>query len=193
MKEKLEKFREIVKTNNARPDFVYRDWMFEHHLEIVHRIAMELCDIYTDADRDIVEALVWFHDFGKPLDEENERPVTRTQGPKVMSECGFAEDFIAKVLEYWELMEKKNEIDIRTTPLEVQIISTADGCSHFVGMFYPSFFGDGDSLDVTREHLSKKIEVDWNRKIVLPEAREAFQDRYERAKELIGQYPQTFI
>lgn len=193
MTESMQKFKEIVRVNNTNPDFTYHEWMFEHHLEIVHRIAMEFCDIYTNADRDIVEALVWFHDFGKSIDEVNERDVTRTKGPEVMLECGFAPDFITKVLEYWELMEQKNEIDIRTTPIETQIVSTADGCSHFVGMFYPSFFGDGDSLEVTREHLRKKIEVDWNRKIVLPEAREAFQARYENAKELFGEYPEKFI
>ena len=193
MKDRMQKFKEIVRVNNTNPSFVYHEWMFEHHLEIVHRIAMELCDIYKDADREVVEALVWFHDFGKSIDEANEREVTRTEGPKMMLECGFGPEFIAKVLEYWELMEQKNEIDIRTTPIEVQIISTADGCSHFVGMFYPSYFRDGDTIEVTKQHLKDKIEKDWNRKIVLPEAREAFADRYERAKELFSEYPNKFI
>ena len=193
MTEPIQKLKEIVRVNNTNPDFTYHEWMFEHHLEIVHRIAIELCDIYTEADREVVEALVWFHDYGKSIDEENEREVTLTKGPEVMLECGFAPDFISKVLEYWELMEQKNEIDIRTTPIEVQIISTADGCSHFVGMFYPSFFGDGHTIEVTKQHLREKIEQDWNRKIVLPDAREAFEARYLRAKELLGEYPERFI
>lgn len=133
------------------------------------------------------------HDFGKSIDEVNERDVTRTKGPEVMLECGFAPDFITKVLEYWELMEQEEDgINIRTTPIETQIVSTADGCSHFVGMFYPSFWRRGFAGSYSGA-FKKKIEVDWNRKIVLPEAREAFQARYENAKELFGEYPEKFI
>ncbi len=193
MTEPIQKFKEIVRVNNTNPDFTYHEWMFEHHLEIVHRIAIELCDIYTEADREVVEALVWFHDFGKSIDEANEYETTLREGPKAMNEIGFGEEFIQKVLEYWELMEQKNEIDIRTCPIETQIVSTADGCSHFVGMFYASYFGDGDTVEVTKQHLREKIEQDWNRKIVLPEARTAFETRYLRAKELCGEYPERFI
>ena len=154
---------------------------------------MELCDMYTDADRDIVQALVWFHDFGKPIDEKNERTVTLQEGPNTMISCGFSQEFINKVIEYWQLMEKKNEIDIANTPIEVQIVSSADGASHFTGVFYPSYFGDGDDFTTTQKHLKDKIEKDWNRKMVLPEVREAFQTRYEHAREMFGGFPDTFL
>jgi len=191
----MEKFREMVKANNAKYGFVYREWMWEAHLLVVHKIAMELCGIYPEADRELVEALVWFHDFGKPIDEENEREVTRTEGPKTMRECGFGEDFVSKVLRYWELMEQKNEIDIRTCPIEVQIISSADGCSHLVGVFYASWFRDyaGQPLVEIQKMVKEKMEKDWNRKIVLPEARQAFDQRYLHAKELFGEFPKRFI
>lgn len=193
MQENITKFRDIVKTNFSNPDFQYHKWMVRYHLEIVERIAMECCDLYPNADRDIVQALVWFHDFGKPIDEKNEREVTLREGPKAMLKCGFSQDFVNKVIEYWKLMEKKNEIDIKTTPIEVQIISSADGASHLTGVFYPSYFGDGDSFEVTQENLREKIEKDWNRKIVIPEVREAFGSRYKRALELLGEFPEKFI
>lgn len=195
MHNQLDEFKAIVRENNLKPDFIYHEWMFEHHLEIVHRIAMELCDIYTDADRDVVEALVWFHDYGKPIDEENEREVTRTQGVEVMRECGFADDFIQTVLERWELMEKKNEIDIRMTPIETQIVSSADGCSHLTGVFHATWFRDyaDKSLAEIQELVKKKIEQDWDRKIVLPEARTAFSAHYLRARELFNDFPEKFV
>lgn len=193
MQTEISKFKQIVIENNFRKDFQYHEWMVEYHLNIVERIAMELCDAYPEADRDVVQTLVWFHDFGKPIDEENEREVTRTEGPKVLAACGFPEDFIATVLERWELMEKKKEIDLRTAPIETQIVSSADGASHFTGVFYASFFGDGDDFLTTQKYLREKIEVDWNRKIVIPEARVAFQERYERAKELLGEFPDRFL
>ncbi len=193
MQENIEKFKNIVIENFLRKDFTYHEWMVEYHLKIVERIAIELCDIYKEADRDLVQALVWFHDFGKPLDEKNERAMTLSEGPKVMRECGFTEEFINKVVGYWELMEKKNEIDIRTTPIEVQIVSSSDGASHFTGVFYPSYFGDGDDFTTTQKHLKQKIEKDWNRKIVLPEVQNAFQKYYDRAIEMLGDFPERFI
>lgn len=194
MQENISKFKNIVIKNFSRKDFKYHEWMVEYHLKIVEKIAMELCDVYTDADRDVVQALVWFHDFGKPIDEENERTVTLTEGPKIMLDCGFNQDFINRVVECWQLMEKKNEIDIRTTPIETQIVSSSDGASHFTGVFYPSYFNeDGDSFTTTQNHLREKIEKDWNRKIVLPEVQKAFESRYLRVKEMLGEFPDKFI
>jgi hypothetical protein len=194
MQENITKFKNIVIENFSRKDFKYHEWMVDYHLKIVEKIVMELCDIYPDADRDIVHALVWFHDFGKPIDEENERSVTLSEGPKVMLECGFPQEFIDQVVDRWQLMEKKNEIDIRTTPIETQIVSSADGASHFTGVFYPSFFNeDGDDFATTQKHLREKIEKDWNRKIVLPEVQKVFKDRYERAKEMLGEFPEKFL
>jgi putative nucleotidyltransferase with HDIG domain len=194
MQNEIKKFRDIVIQNFSQPDFKYHEWMVEYHLKIVERIALELCDLYPTADRDVVQVLVWFHDFGKPFDEENERKITLEEGSKVLAECGFDQDFIQQVVECWQLMEKKNEIDIRTTPIETQIVSSSDGASHFTGVFYPSYFNeDGDDFTTTQKHLKEKIEKDWNRKIVLPEVREAFKDRYEKAKEMLGDFPEKFL
>lgn len=194
MQENIEKFKNIVIANFSRTDFTYHEWMVDYHLKIVEKIALELCDIYQEADREIVRALVWFHDFGKPLDEENERAVTLAEGPKVMLECGFPQDFVDRVVECWQLMEKKNEIDIRTTPIETQIVSSADGASHFTGVFYPSYFNeDGDDFATTQKHLKEKMEKDWTRKIVLPEVQKAFEGRYLQAKEMLGEFPDKFI
>ncbi len=194
MNESLEKFRNIVIENFSRKGFKYHEWMVEYHLTIVERIAMELCDIYTDADRNIVQVLVWFHDFGKPIDEENERTVTLKEGSKVMLECGFSQEFIDTVVERWKLMEQKNEIDIRSTPIETQIVSSADGASHFTGVFYPSYFNeDGDDFITTQKQLAEKITKDWERKIVLPEVKKAFESRYRQARELLGEFPHAFL
>lgn len=192
--ESLQKFKNIVIENFSQKDFIYHEWMVDYHLKIVERIALELCDTYPEADKDIVHALVWFHDFGKPIDEENEREVTLREGPKVMLECGFSQVFIDIVVDRWVLMEKKNEIDIRTTPIETQIVSSADGASHFVGVFYPSYFNeDANDLITTQQRLKEKIEKDWNRKIVLPEVQKVFKDRYLYAKEMLGEFPERFL
>lgn len=177
MNEKIEKFKQIVIQNFSREDFEWHEWMVDYHLKIVERIALELCDAYPKANRDLVKVLVWFHDFGKPLDEKRESEMTLSEGKKALLTCGFNDDFITEVIENWKLMERKNEIDLRTAPIEAQIISSADGCSHFVGIFYATYFGDGDDFETTKAELKKKIEKDWSRKIVLPEAIEAFKKK----------------
>ncbi len=196
MQDSITKFKSIVIANFSREDFQYHEWMVEYHLKIVERIAMELCDIYPDADRDVVQALVWFHDFGKPLcgdDADGEKEITERDGPKALRECGFSEEIIHKVLENWRLMEKKNEMDLRSAPIEAQIISSADGASHFVGVFYPSYFRDGFDFPTTQKRLREKMQKDWERKIVLPEAKDAFAKRFERAREMIGDFPEKFL
>lgn len=191
----VEAFKQVVVGNCQRQDFAYREWFVNDHLLIVERIAMELCDKYPHADRSVVLALVWFHDFGKPIDEDNEREITKTAGVEAMRSVGFPADFIDRVLASWTRMEMKDEIDISKEDIEVQIVSTADGASHFVGKFYPTYFMDNpeEGMAETVDRLKEKMAKDWNRKIVLPEVREAFKARYQAAQEIIGQYPDEFL
>ncbi|MEI6660351.1 MAG: HD domain-containing protein [bacterium] len=192
---KLSEFKNIVIKNCNNPSFAYWDWMVNDHLVIVERIAMELCDIYQSADINIVYALVWFHDFGKPFDENNEYELTKTKGIEALASVGLSKEFIDKVLDSWTRMEMKETIDISKEPIEVQIVSTADGASHFVGKFYSTYFKDEIREDMKdlEKRLLAKIEKDWNRKIVLPEIKKAFYQRYLRAKEIAGEYPEKFL
>ena len=118
-------------------------------------IRDRLCDIYKEADRDVVFALVWFHDFGKPIDDKNERTITQEKGIGIMKEIGFTQDFIDKVFNCWVRMEMKNEIDISRESIDVQIVSSADGASHFVGKFYSTYFMDEkkESIEMTEKRI----------------------------------------
>lgn len=49
-----------------------------------------------------------------------------------MRKSGYPENFVAQTVDFWEIMEKKNEINLHDAPIEVKIISSADGASHFV-------------------------------------------------------------
>lgn len=192
---KINAFKQIVIENCKNENFEYREWFIPDHLMIVEKIAMELCDVYKEADRDVVLALVWFHDFGKPIDEKNEREVTKVQGVEAMRQVGLHEEFIENILKLWTRMEMKNEIDISEEDIEVQIVSTADGASHFVGKFHATYFMDDgqETLKNLEERIGSKIKQDWERKIVLPEVKKAFLNRYLRALEITGEYPNKFI
>jgi hypothetical protein len=97
-------------------------------------------------------------------------------------------------------MDKKLTLDLTKAPIEVQIVSSADGCSHMVGPFFKIFWNTeidkdfaGQTLDEMLARDLAKLEKDWSRKIVLPEARAAFQKYYEVSICQSGKLPDKFF
>lgn len=185
MEEKIIKFKEHVIKESANPDFVHHQWFIKWHLKIVECLVNELCDIYTEADRNICLLLVWLHDYGKilaqtPENFSNGSALTISEGRRKLSELGFADAIIDKSLDYYQLMERKMTEDLSKAPIEVQIISSADAASHMIGpfMFLYWYENPNKSLDELLLSNVKKAQKDWKYKITLPEVKERFQDRY---------------
>src|SRR5581483_1086944 len=201
MQEKLLAFKQHVIEMASNPDFVHHKWFVKWHLEIVEKIANELCELHAEADKDLTEVMVWLHDYGKILnfDREYARDLL-DKGRDKLVELGFSQGFANKAADYIEMHDKCQEIDLRQAPIEVQISSTADGCSHMVGPFIPIFWHEATDktfVNKTFEELMelnrKKLEKDWNHKIVLPEARKAFELRCTFLKQQAGELPTKFF
>lgn len=193
--ELIESFRQSVIEASNDPSFVHHPWFVKYHLEIVDRIANELLDFYPEANRELVKVLVWIHDYGKAIDFDNQFELTLTKGRAKLEELGFAAEFTDKVIEYMSILERKLELDLYQAPIEVQIVSSADGCSHFVGPFMSLWWWEHPDKSV-EELLSdnhKKIDKDWNRKIVLPEARKAFENHHTDLLQRSGDLPDKFL
>jgi hypothetical protein len=144
--------------------------------------------------------MAWLHDYGKIFDYDNQYTKTLTAGRAKLAELGFATDMTNKAVEYIELLDKKLEIDLRQAPIEVQIVSTADGCSHMTGPFMAIFWNEATDQTFTGKDFTElmalnlaKVEKDWKHKIVLPEARRAFEPRYKFLKEQAGEIPNKFF
>ena len=86
MREKIEAFKTHVREAATNPNFVHHKWFVQWHLEIVERLALELLDKYPTADHDLVEVMVWLHDYGKILDFEHQYEKTLTAGPAKLTE-----------------------------------------------------------------------------------------------------------
>jgi hypothetical protein len=201
MQENIFAFKQHVREIAANPNFVHHKWFVRWHLEIVEKIALELCQLHPEADRDLVEVMAWLHDYGKILDfaQQYDRSLLDDGRDKLL-ELGFSEEFANKAADYIEMHDKYREIDLRQAPIEVQISSTADGCSHIVGPFLPIFWHEATDMTFTNKTLEelmglnrKKIEKDWQFKIVLPEARRAFEARYQFHREQSGELPTSFF
>ena len=200
MQDKITAFKQHVAQNSSEPQFRHHRWFVKWHLEVVARLALELCDHYPEADRDLVEVMAWLHDYGKTIDYANEYATTLSAGRQKLSELGFPAAMIDKAVNNIDTLNKKFETDLRKAPIEVQIVSTADGCSHMTGPFMEIFWNPtidptfaGKSLDELLALNLAKIEKDWQYKIVLPEARRAFEQRRHFLKEQAGQLPDSYF
>lgn len=200
MQDKISAFQQHVREVASNPDFIHHRWFIKWHLEIVERIAVELLEFYPEADRDLVTVMSWLHDYGKIFDYENQYKKTLMAGHQKLTELGFAPEFVDRAVSYVEIMDKKLEIDLHQAPIEVQIVSSADGCSHMVGPFLEIFWHEATDKTFTNKTFEelmelgrKKIDKDWNYKIVLPEARAAFQARYEFQCEQAGVLPAKLL
>ncbi len=200
MQEKIAAFKSHVREVSANPGFVHHKWFAKWHLEVVEKIALELAEKYPEANRDLVEVMAWLHDYGKILDYDNQYEKTLTAGREKLLELGFPDEFVQKAVAYIETLDKKMEVDLHEAPIEVQIVSSADGCAHMVGPFMFVFWNyetdqtfAGKSYEELMQLNLAKANKDWTRKIVLPEARTAFESRYQHILETSGQLPDKFL
>jgi hypothetical protein len=177
----------------SRGNFIHHEWYVRYHMEIVEKIADELTGIYPDADRDLVSVLVWLHDYGKTIDPHNQHQLTLTEGRATLTAIGFDDAFTDRVVHYLDLVDKK--LDLPNAPIEVRIVSSADGCAHFVGPFFTLWWWENPGIPY-RELMAgnrRKALKDWTTKIVLPEARNAFEDRMKLVLEQCGTIPDRFL
>jgi hypothetical protein len=197
MQELVQKFRaHVIELSNTNEKFVHRRWFVKYHLEIVEKIALELCaKFYPQVDKDFITLLVWLHDYGKIIDFANQYETTLRAGSQKLLELGFEPDVVKKAVEYIEFLDKKENIASPTTPLEIKIVSSADGASHLIGPFFDLWWHENahKPFEELMADNVRKLEKDWGKKIVLPEVIKAFSARRDLQREQCGEIPKNFF
>lgn len=195
MEAKIETLISHIQEVSANPEFRHHQWFFKWHLQVVAQIAGELTQFYPHADKNLVTVMAWMHDYGKMIEFDRDYELTRAAGKPKLLELGFSEDFAEKVVANIDILNKKLEIDIAQTDIEIQIVSSADGCSHLIGPFMSVWWHENP--DKPFEQLMadnvKKANKDWTRKIVLPEARRVFKKHYDEIIMQNSELPATFF
>lgn len=182
----------------AMPDFVHREWYVKWHLQVVERLALELCEHYPQADKEVVEILAWLHDYGMMVDPDNEFMMMQIAGRELLVEVGLPSEMVAKATEALAAINKQ-DTDPRAVPVEAQILVCADSCSRLIGPYYRIFWNDaldktyaGKTLEERNRIDLASIEADWKR-VTLPVARAAFQECYELNLVQCGKFPAKFF
>lgn len=193
VKKLIHAFKLEVKKASANQKFIHHEWFLKYHLEIVEKIALELCRHYPQADKNMVLLLVWLHDYEKIIDFKNQYNTTHVVGKKKLLELGFNKKFVEEAIAYSIVLDKKSAI--AKAPIEVKIVSSADGASHLIGPFYAIYWKEQSQQtceDLMKENRRKAL-VDWNKKIVLPEVKKAFLSRYKSLLERRGKFLKKYL
>jgi len=182
MEERLNDLKLFITHRAAQSDFVHHKWFTRWHLEVVESLARDLVVFYPEADKDIIIAMCWMHDYGKIIDFDNQYDHKYIEeGRQEMIKLGFDEFFATTVTENIKTLDQKD--NLVNANIETRIVSSVDGCSHLVGPFLSLYWWENPKTpfeDIMRENV-RKLTVDWDLKVVLPEAKAAYQTLHDNA------------
>ncbi len=193
MDKKIELLKTEIKKASSSEKFVHHKWFVRFHLDIVEQISLELCDIYTEANRDLVQILVWTHDYGKIIDFENQHETSLIKVPRLLNSLNFDKETTETIVSFIQILDAKE--NLKNAPIEVQIVSSADAASHLVGPFYSLYWYEHPEKpieDILKEN-ARKSRVDWDKKVTLPEVKKAFFQRQKFIQEQSGMLPSRYL
>jgi uncharacterized protein YcfL len=189
----LNVLKQAVSTQSANTNFVHHKWFVKYHLEIVEKIASELCEKYAEADRFKVMVLAWLHDYEKIIDFDNQYNTELEATKQLMQQIGFENEFIVQMANDLNVYNAKENLSAAS--IEIQIVSSSDAASHAVGPFMCLYWYENPGMTVEELMAAniRKISVDWEKKITLPEVKEAFSGYRDFNLQVAGQLPENYL
>lgn len=189
----LDSLKEAVAQRAANPEFIHHTWFVNYHLNIVDKIAAELCQRYPEADTFKTTILVWLHDYEKIIDFDNQYNTELRATKELMQQLGFTSTFIEQTAADLNTYNAKENLSAAS--IEIQIVSSSDAASHVVGPFMHLYWHENPncSVDELMVENIRKISVDWDKKITLPEVKEAFAAYRDFCLQAAGRLPEKYL
>lgn len=184
---------QYIKELSQAPSFKHSTWFYSYHLKIVEQLVEELLVLYPEANKEYSRALIWLHDLGKIMSSSDPDKTTLIEGEKILKQFGYTDDETGEILHLADMIDSLD--DFNNAPIEVKILSSADGGSHFIGPFFSVYYKECNLPNLSDIFLSniKKCEKDWNKKIVLPEVKKVIEKRYLLTREINGEIPNKLL
>lgn len=173
-------------------------WFVALHIKIVENLAMKLVKI-KGGNEEAIRLAVWLHDIyysdktEKQLNEEmisdydNHEIVGADIAKKIMAKHNYDDEMIRLVE---DIILKHRCRGVKPETLEAKILASADAMSHienFSLLLFIGFARHGRTIKEVHDWLNKKIDRDWNDKILFPEAKEMIKEKYENVKILLNE------
>ena len=140
------------------PSFVHHEWYIEHHLDYVKAIAHNLLKSNDPEDRQLIDDMVWMHDYPKMMsDKENfslvEDLVSKHRSP------GYTKRLMNQ-LRNMEAIKSKTWNGKTTTIAAV--MSTADALAHYYGPFWQIYHDENPDtpIEELKQKNAEKLEKD---------------------------------
>jgi len=168
----------------------WADWLADHHVFVVADNATELAKRFG-ADEDLSRAGALLHDIADAktnrfADDHDEMSLDIAR--ELMQQAGFNTDDIELVVDDAVRYHSCRDGNIPSSP-EGKVLAAADAMAHFQTDFYVYFTwarGKNTPLDEVKALVLKKLERDFNNKILFDEVREECRKDYESLRELFS-------
>ena len=174
-------------------------WMlfYRMHQKEMVDCAKKLLKVYK-ADEKLVVVACWLHDVTKYQAKNNKKSISKFHKTHHLDGYEFTKKFLKK----YEISEKEIEaiaqcvLRHRNSPpyqakkIEEKIIATADVMSHFVSLFYLTYFKfyPNDTMEKMTENQIRKLDRDWRDLQLLPKAKKMVEREYKVIRKLIENY-----
>jgi hypothetical protein len=142
---------------------IFRDDFHRHHLRIAQAGG---------------KALTPLHDYGKIMQQSATE--ASVNGTRFLVDHGVHPELTQSIINRIETIDRKDVNELMAATIEIQILSSADGAAHMVGPCFSIYWWENSdrSIEALQSSNRKKLQTDWERKIVLPEVKQAFASRY---------------
>jgi uncharacterized protein len=179
----IEEVRKIARQRYCKDDFKY-------HIMPVVKNALLLAE-KLNADLEVVETASYLHDIGRSSEREDyevendHHLLGEEETRKILGKLDCDKEFIEKVAHC--VLTHRGRKQPEPESLEAKIVACADAMAHFdcfLDVFY-FFLKTTDSFEQLLEEMEGKMNRNWNKKLILPEAKEIAKPKYEAVKLLI--------
>lgn len=189
--QKLEKsVRELYGSKDPKRD-EWADWLYKNHIFIVADNAERLAKRFG-ANPVVARAAGLMHDIADTKMsrfEDNHEETTLDIGRDLMQKAGFSEQEIELVVDDAMRLHSCHDGKVPAS-MEGKVMAAADSLAHLQTDFYVYAvwaWGQSDrSLSKAKDWARKKIERDFNDKILFDEIREECRAEYEQLKAVFG-------